>query len=155
MGTMMHMQSEEVREVLIREEARLQQMTSGLREDGELDLTVQEESGGELSNVDQHSADTASEEVQRSISLSMIEQLEAELSDIERALRKLDEGNYGTCEACRNPIDAQRLEVLPATRYCLQDQAAAEKETSGQSATSEYVGESIPRQGLPGNSAPI
>jgi len=37
---------------------------------------------------------------------------------IDRALRKMEMGQYGLCESCRRPIDPKRLEALPATALC-------------------------------------
>jgi RNA polymerase-binding transcription factor DksA len=42
------------------------------------------------------------------------------LTEVERALRKLDDGTYGACEECGQPIAPARLEAMPATRYCVQ-----------------------------------
>jgi hypothetical protein len=42
-----------------------------------------------------------------------------ELHDIEEALRRIDEGRYGQCEACGGPIGLQRLRAIPEARYCL------------------------------------
>ena len=83
---------------------------------------------GELSSLDQHQADVGTETFDRERDLSILEQVEAELADVEHALRRLDEGTYGTCEACGRPISEERLEALPATRFCLDDQAVAERE---------------------------
>ena len=41
------------------------------------------------------------------------------LADVERALAKLDDGTYGTCEACHADIAPARLDALPATRACV------------------------------------
>jgi DnaK suppressor protein len=41
------------------------------------------------------------------------------LQEIEDALRKFDDGTYGTCESCGNPIAEARLEAKPAARYCI------------------------------------
>jgi DnaK suppressor protein len=46
--------------------------------------------------------------------------LQSLLADVERALKKLDEGTYGSCEVCGQPIAPARLEAMPATRYCVQ-----------------------------------
>jgi RNA polymerase-binding transcription factor DksA len=81
----------------------------------------------ELSSVDQHQADIGTETFNRERDLSILESLEAELSDVEHAMRRLDEGTYGTCEACGRPIGDARLEAMPATRFCVEDQAAAEQ----------------------------
>ncbi len=44
---------------------------------------------------------------------------QTEISAIDQALAKMDEGKYGKCEACRRPIAAKRLNVLPWARYCV------------------------------------
>jgi DnaK suppressor protein len=36
-----------------------------------------------------------------------------------RAIARIDEGNYGTCERCGNPIDAARIKALPHALLCL------------------------------------
>ena len=46
--------------------------------------------------------------------------LTEQLRDVERALNKLDEGQYGRCEECGAEIAQPRLEAMPATRYCIQ-----------------------------------
>ena len=40
------------------------------------------------------------------------------LSEIDSALQRLDEGSYGICERCAEPIPEERLEVLPMSRLC-------------------------------------
>ncbi|MFP5257348.1 MAG: TraR/DksA family transcriptional regulator [Acidimicrobiia bacterium] len=47
-------------------------------------------------------------------------QLRAELDEVETALRKLDEGTYGVCETCHQPIAPARLEAKPAARFCIE-----------------------------------
>ena len=82
----------------------------------------------ELSSYDQHQADVGTETFEREKDFSILEQIEAELADVERALERLDEGSYGTCDACGKAIGEDRLEALPATRFCLDDQSSAERE---------------------------
>lgn len=127
-GTIRCMDTEEIRQTLQGEEVRLTAMRDDIRAGDELDSDQQTQSGGELSVVDQHPADIASEQVQREVSLSMLEQVEAELSDVEAAMRKLDEGTYGKCEACGKDIAEERLAALPMARFCLEDQAGVERE---------------------------
>ena len=86
------------------------------------------ESVGEISSYDQHQADMGTETFEREKDLSILEQVEAELADVEHALRRLDEGTYGTCEVCGKPIPDDRLEAMPAARLCLAHQAEAERE---------------------------
>ena len=40
--------------------------------------------------------------------------------DVRAALTRLDEGSYGFCAACTEPIPAARLEIMPHTHYCVQ-----------------------------------
>lgn len=51
---------------------------------------------------------------------------EAALAEIDAALRRLEDGSYGTCERCDEPILAERLEVLPTARLCTRCQYITE-----------------------------
>lgn len=86
----------------------------------------EEESTSELSHADQHPADVGSEAFEREKELSILEEIEEELDDVERALHRLDQGTYGTCEVCHQPISDERLEARPAARFCVEHQRAAE-----------------------------
>lgn len=121
------MENDEVRVRLDEERARLEGIRDGYDEEG---LTSESESENlaELSTADQHQADIGTETFERERDLSILEQVEAELADVEHALRRLDDGTYGTCEACGQPIGDERLEALPAARFCLADQARAEQD---------------------------
>ena len=108
------------------ERERLANLRDGFDDEG-LDQT-ETESVGELSAVDQHPADLGTETFEREKDVSILEQLEVELADVEHALRRLDEGSYGTCEIDGKPIPDDRLEAMPAARLCLEHQAEAERE---------------------------
>ena len=41
------------------------------------------------------------------------------IADIEHALDRLDAGSYGACEECGAPIPLERLEAIPAARFCV------------------------------------
>jgi RNA polymerase-binding transcription factor DksA len=86
------------------------------------------DSVGEISSYDQHQADMGTETFEREKDLSILEQVEAELADVEHALRRLDDGTYGTCEVCGKVIPDERLEAIPTARLCLEHQAEAERE---------------------------
>ena len=51
---------------------------------------------------------------------------ETALSEIDAALQRLEEGSYGICERCTEPIRWERLEVLPMSRLCTPCQYLAE-----------------------------
>jgi len=76
------------------------------------------ESIGELSDDSQHPADTGTETFEREKDLSILDSLERELRELEVALGRVDEGSYGTCEACGEAIPEARLEAQPAARFC-------------------------------------
>jgi RNA polymerase-binding transcription factor DksA len=115
------------RQRLVEERARLTEVRSSLGGTG-LEQESEQESVAELSSVDQHQADLGTETFEREKDLSILESIEAELADVEHALRRLDEGTYGICEACGKPIDEERLAALPAARLCRDDQERAEGE---------------------------
>lgn len=49
---------------------------------------------------------------------AILAQLETRYNNIRRALKKIDDGTYGTCEISGNPIEPARLEANPAARTC-------------------------------------
>jgi len=48
------------------------------------------------------------------------------VEQIDTALEKIDDGSYGSCEACDEPIHPERLEVLPFASLCVQCQRKKE-----------------------------
>jgi DnaK suppressor protein len=52
-----------------------------------------------------------------------LSEAEAEVADVQHALGRVDDGTYGTCEACGRPIDVERLADQPAARTCAEHAA--------------------------------
>jgi DnaK suppressor protein len=50
------------------------------------------------------------------------------LRDVVTALQKLDDGGFGSCERCSEPISEKRLEALPFARHCIDCQRVIEEE---------------------------
>jgi RNA polymerase-binding transcription factor DksA len=107
------------------ERARLQRIRDGLLREQE---EAAPETAGELSNVDQHPGDSGTETFEKEKNVSVLEQVEDELLEVETAFQRLERGTYGSCQACGRPIGDERLEAMPATRFCVEDQAKAERE---------------------------
>jgi RNA polymerase-binding transcription factor DksA len=114
------------RKRLEQERARLEAVRDGIRRDQ--GTATDTDAAGELSSVDQHPGDLGTETFEQEKNLSLLEQVQDELLQIEAAFERLERGTYGTCQACGRPIGKERLEALPATRFCIDDQAKAERE---------------------------
>ena len=97
-------------------------------EDLETQTDAQKESLQELSVVDEHQGDIGTETFEMEKDLSIIESVRAGLQDIADAENRLDNGTYGQCQLCHQPISDDRLEALPAARYCVTHQAEVEQE---------------------------
>jgi RNA polymerase-binding transcription factor DksA len=105
-------ENEEARVRLEADQTRVEALVHGLRDD----LGSNGDDSSELADYDQHPADTASETFEREKDLSILEQLEAELVELQAALERIDNGTYGVDEVTGDPIDPARLEALPTAR---------------------------------------
>jgi DnaK suppressor protein len=63
--------------------------------------------------------DGTTEAISRLTEIGVGRSLETTLARTERALAKLDEGTYGVCDACGQPIPRGRLEVMPDSTLCV------------------------------------
>ncbi len=115
------MQKEEYRRLLEEERDRLLKKMS--QAEGHENL---KDSTGELSLYDNHPADLGSENFERGKDLALKEHEGVRYRRIRAALEKLDRGEYGRCEECREEIDPARLRQLPEAPYCLSCQEKME-----------------------------
>jgi RNA polymerase-binding transcription factor DksA len=122
------MDTKKAQELLEADRVRLERIRDGVSEDQGLGVESQQASLSELSSYDQHSADIATETFEREKDESILEQVQGELNDIDHALARIENGTYGTCEACGKPIGDPRLEAVPTARFCVEDQARAERD---------------------------
>ncbi|MEU6537870.1 TraR/DksA C4-type zinc finger protein [Streptomyces sp. NPDC047000] len=51
--------------------------------------------------------------------------IEDVLTAVDEAFARVDDGTYGTCRNCAEPIPAERLEILPYTPHCVTCRRAA------------------------------
>jgi DnaK suppressor protein len=63
--------------------------------------------------------------------LALENRIRQELARIEHALQKFEEGTYGLCDNCGQPIDPARLEALPQASLCLNCKAQQAKNAKG------------------------
>ncbi len=74
----------------------------------------------ELPGVPAEDGDDGSLVVERERDAGLIDEFDTALAEIGVARDRLDAGTYGLCEACGVTIAEERLEVLPATRFCIE-----------------------------------
>lgn len=72
-------------------------------------------------------ADRASEETDRSLELRTRDRQRKLISKIDSALRRIDEGEYGYCEATGEPISLKRLDARPIATMSLEAQERHER----------------------------
>ena len=65
-------------------------------------------------------------DVNQEIELRRGERESQYVADIDQALMRVEEGTYGTCARCGQPIPEARLDAMPTARYDAACQAAAE-----------------------------
>ncbi|HVL92510.1 MAG TPA: TraR/DksA C4-type zinc finger protein [Acidimicrobiales bacterium] len=68
---------------------------------------------------DPNFADSSQVTAERGENEALAASLREALDEVEKALTKLDDGSYGICEGCQQPINPARLEAKPEARLCI------------------------------------
>src|SRR5437868_8240343 len=100
---------------------QLRQHTAQVRDSQAAALEMNATDDGVKDSVDMSLAD-----VNQEIELRNGERESQLVADIDQALLRMDEGSYGICARCGQPIDERRLEAMPTARYDAACQAAIE-----------------------------
>src|SRR5438445_10621375 len=109
---------EQARKRVMDEKARVEGLIHNLK-DGLGDGPESDELS-ELSDYDQHPADSATETFERERDLAIEDNAQVILRETEAALKKIADGTYGTCERCGKMISEARLKAIPYTPYCIE-----------------------------------
>ena len=88
--------------------------------------TAQSDLTGEM-GFDEEYADAGTATFEREKDLSLVNNLRDLMERIDKALAKMDDGTYGLCDRCGNPIEKLRLKALPYANLCLKDKQAEER----------------------------
>jgi DnaK suppressor protein len=64
-------------------------------------------------------ADTGTKTFEREQEISLANSILERITQVERALERLDDGSYGWCERCGNPIPVERLAAFPSATLCV------------------------------------
>jgi RNA polymerase-binding transcription factor DksA len=70
-------------------------------------------------DYDANFADTSQVTAERGEAEALAGKLKDTLEEVHTAIVRLDQGTYGTCEACGVAIAPARLEAMPASRFCI------------------------------------
>ena len=92
--------------------AQLEELTSDSFDGTQSDMT------GEI-GLDDDFADAGSATFERERDLSIQNNVRDLIDQMNRAIQRIEDGNYGTCERCGNPIEAARLKALPHALLCM------------------------------------
>jgi DnaK suppressor protein len=116
--------TERFRDALLDERRRVEHALATLRAEhpGSLDEEVEEIDAAN----DNHLAETATATLGREIDYTLGENSEEVLAQIVAALKRIDEGTYGTCVSCGRDIAPQRLEAYPWASLCIDCKRRAE-----------------------------
>ena len=83
--------------------------------------SLEEETGELLSAADNHLADAATDTYERELDEGLEEDARDQLRQVEKALARIESGEYGRCEICGKEIPVERLEAVPWTTLCIDD----------------------------------
>ena len=87
------------------------------------DVSAMEEAafqrGGELSSMPVHLADLGTDSYEQEFNLNLVAEEKKILIEIQHALSRIADGTFGICEGLGIPIEDNRLEAIPWTRYSL------------------------------------
>lgn len=72
--------------------------------------------------------DRASMESDRNFELRIRDRERKLINKIRKALEKIEDGTFGFCEVCGEPIEFKRLEARPVTTHCIDCKTSAEEE---------------------------
>ncbi|MCP3028866.1 TraR/DksA C4-type zinc finger protein [Halobacillus sp. A5] len=95
---------------------------------------------GELSQYDNHPADSGTELYEREKDMAMLDHVEEELEEIKHALKRMEQGTYGVCAVTGKQIPKERLEALPTART-LKEYASAQHVPNDRSIEEEVLEE--------------
>ena len=85
------------------------------------------EASGDLSGYSYHMADTASDDYERDFSLGRATEEQKAMYTIDEALKRIEDGTYGSCSQCGKAIPKTRLKAIPQADLCIECKKSNEK----------------------------
>ena len=91
------------------------------------------DASGDISSHPFHMADAASGSFDTEFNIGLASSEQELLYQIDQALKRVEDGTYGSCEECGAPISKNRSKAVPFARYCIKHQESQEKGRSSDS----------------------
>jgi len=113
------------KDLLIKMKAQLLNQISNVEKDNL--RTSQKDASGDLSGYTIHMADVATDSYDREFSLSRASTEQKAVYEIDEALKRIVDGEYGLCMTCGSSIAKNRLKAVPYAKYCIDCQSSEEK----------------------------
>jgi RNA polymerase-binding protein DksA len=107
-------------------EERAGYITSADTLQAEADLLAAEREPGDV-QFDEESGEGDTLNVERERDLALSASATQAVEEIDRALRRMDNGSYGVCERCSRKIAVARLEALPFAALCIECKSREER----------------------------
>ena len=117
-------QAKQFRQLLITERAKLVGEIRSIAEDAS---KSPREASGDLSAYTVHMADMAADTYERELSMNIVSSEQEILYQIDDALKRLDDGSFGVCLQCSQPIAMSRLKAVPYASLCISCQRSKEQ----------------------------
>ena len=100
-------------------DARKQQLLTELNVDGVKNTHADNEFEARFPDFGDKEDENAAEVAAFEGNLSLEKNLEISLFNVNKALKKIEDGSYGLCEKCGMPIDPARLKAFPSATVCM------------------------------------
>ncbi len=117
-------QLKQFRQLLITERVKLANEIKSITQDVS---KSPREASGDLSAYTVHMADMAADTFDRELSMNIVSNEQEVLYQIDDALKRLDDGSFGICQQCNQPIAMSRLKAVPYASLCIGCQRAKEQ----------------------------
>ncbi|MGC9070816.1 MAG: TraR/DksA family transcriptional regulator [Elusimicrobiales bacterium] len=92
-------------------EKKKREILKNIKIQSEYETTTEREIGDEIDDV--------VKTIEKELKFDVSSNEKNILKEIDSALKKIENGSYGICELCKNPIEKKRLIAIPYSRYCL------------------------------------
>lgn len=108
---------EEFKQILLKEKDRLEEELSQFSHRNPKSPTT--DFNSDFPNLGDSEDENAAEVAQFTDNLSLEDELERALRDVESALKRVENGTYGLCNYCKQEIDEKRLAARPTSSSCI------------------------------------